>query len=549
MHQIDTTPSQPVGEAPHRDATLTDAIRQYGDLLYSACDNVHGFETYLSSAGSVAREQFYEGLDAELFQDDNAWYSYRQYCRLMSNVVRYQTQLHTHHEYAAIGEHALRTRRSFWYRYLALLPLETVLREATRISNRLQNAYKIQVQRLAAGQIQITIHDSEAFSRISFGSECRYLMGIMSGLLRTNGISRYEIDHTVCGKSLRQLILRQYAMEGWEVGVSDDGLFLNGRLLAVPLAREELYRLRPDLPPLAVATPALRIVDDFAWKGSTIFRKGDVYDAPCCLISVSYQPLKPWQRLARFLVARERPKSGGVQELGRQIQFAREKLIEAQEALQDSQRKSSILRVYVRPSLVELIDKGSNPLNLKPAEVDFAILFNDIVGFTALSEKLSPQQVVDLLNEHFDGVCSAIYEHGGEVDKIMGDCVLGLFRDPDQALAAALETERARERNQERLLRRFGLRLRSGTGIHYGRVILGNVGNPRKLDFTIIGDPVNAASRIQRLTRKYGTWLLCSNDLKEALARPVELVKACDEILLGRTTPTALWTVAPRSDA
>ena len=86
------------------------------------------------------------------------------------------------------------------------------------------------------------------------------------------------------------------------------------------------------------------------------------------------------------------------------------------------------------------------------------------------------------------------------------------------------------------------MELNAGTGIHYGRVILSNVGGSKKLDYTIVGDPVNCASRIQQLTRKYGTWLLCSDDLKRSLSRPLELIKVGEETLRGRDTPTALWS-------
>ncbi|MBX3630016.1 MAG: adenylate/guanylate cyclase domain-containing protein [Nitrosomonas sp.] len=167
-------------------------------------------------------------------------------------------------------------------------------------------------------------------------------------------------------------------------------------------------------------------------------------------------------------------------------------------------RVHNITRNYV-PQLVEqkareVVRLGGNLLSNE--ECHIAILFCDIVGFTTYVEKNEKEEsIIHTLNSILRRISLSVKKHGGFIDKFMGDCIMVLFRNPRDAVIAALEMQNhsvdinfLRERaNLDRLLLRIG--------IHWGKVVIGNVGTPERLDWTAIGDVVNTASRIEKNCR------------------------------------------------
>jgi adenylate cyclase len=154
--------------------------------------------------------------------------------------------------------------------------------------------------------------------------------------------------------------------------------------------------------------------------------------------------------------------------------------------------------------------------------LDAAIMFCDLHGFTALSNRLPSERVIELLNLYFDQVVPSVVECDGEVLKFMGDGLLALFRHPDgarQSCAAALGAARL---IGDRLaaLSMPDVRLEAGIGLHYGDVSYGNIGSRHRLDFTVIGRDVNLASRIQGLCGPTSQPLLLSKRFSEFLAPP-----------------------------
>jgi class 3 adenylate cyclase len=160
------------------------------------------------------------------------------------------------------------------------------------------------------------------------------------------------------------------------------------------------------------------------------------------------------------------------------------------------------------------------------AERRLAILFCDMRDFTTLADTNSAFDVVHILNRFFEALGDPILLNGGVISHYVGDQICGLFGlddvDPARicsgAIRAALGMVEAIDRLNEDLARSFGIRIRIGIGVHFGNAIVGDVGHPTLRRFTIIGDDVNTASRIESMTKELGTTILVSRAVAEWLA-------------------------------
>lgn len=214
------------------------------------------------------------------------------------------------------------------------------------------------------------------------------------------------------------------------------------------------------------------------------------------------------------------------------------------EALTDSHLT---LARYTQPSVVDLLQRGIDPTQLSPRKQTVAVLFSDIIGFTILAERLSPNDLLRLVNAHV-GVCAkAVEGNGGVINKLLGDGVLAYFRgeSSDGAIRAALELLRrmmsfraeAREGSPERYL--F-----SGVGLAFGTVYEGNIGVESKQDFTILGNTVNLASRLESMTRQLGVRLVASSAVVENAREPWPFVSLGSHPLKGLGEAGPLFGIA-----
>jgi adenylate cyclase len=171
--------------------------------------------------------------------------------------------------------------------------------------------------------------------------------------------------------------------------------------------------------------------------------------------------------------------------------------------LAERERLRAAFGAFVDPSLTErVIQEG---IDLAGEEVELSLLFMDVRGFTSFSERAEPREVVAGLNELYECVVPIVLSHGGHASKFIGDGLLAVFGAPDRladhadrAVAAGLEIVESVRRGQ----------LRVGVGINSGRVVAGTIGGGGRVDFTVIGDPVNTAARVEAATRKTGDDLL-----------------------------------------
>jgi GAF domain-containing protein/class 3 adenylate cyclase/two-component SAPR family response regulator len=184
-------------------------------------------------------------------------------------------------------------------------------------------------------------------------------------------------------------------------------------------------------------------------------------------------------------------------------------------ALKDSERRvaelntyltESVLKRFLPPSLVEKAARGNLALDLRPEPRMITVLFSDIIGFTQLSNTLRSRRVAELLNEYLTEMTHAIFEHGGTVDKFMGDAILAIFGAPEEispneqvkrAIAAAQQMYRTLDRLNERWQEQGISRVQFRCGIHQGTAVVGMFGGSERTDYTAIGPSVNIAARIQ----------------------------------------------------
>lgn len=178
------------------------------------------------------------------------------------------------------------------------------------------------------------------------------------------------------------------------------------------------------------------------------------------------------------------------------------------------------------------------------------IMFVDIRGFTTISEKLAPEDVVSLLNRYFSRMVRAVFEYDGMLDKYMGDGMMAVFgapvSRPDHAYLAVQAALRIREElvafNQE-LAASGRSPMAIGVGIHTGDCVIGNIGTEQRLDYTAIGDPVNTASRIESLTKEHGVDILISGETFAEVWDRVEADPVSNVPIRGKSRPLDLFIV------
>lgn len=203
---------------------------------------------------------------------------------------------------------------------------------------------------------------------------------------------------------------------------------------------------------------------------------------------------------------------------------------------------------YLSADLVEGIVKGEMDLRLGGERKLITVMFADIVAFTPLAEKQPPEKVVALLNEVFTIMTEIIFRYGGTVDKFLGDCVMAVFGAPyskgDDAISAVsaaeemlqwLESGNARWRSE------FGVELQMGIGISTGEALAGNIGSQKRMEYTVIGDTVNIAARLETLARP--GQILMTQETAEAVGAVFDVSSLGEHSIVGRVEGIEVFTL------
>ncbi|MGB2718027.1 MAG: adenylate/guanylate cyclase domain-containing protein [Vicinamibacterales bacterium] len=205
---------------------------------------------------------------------------------------------------------------------------------------------------------------------------------------------------------------------------------------------------------------------------------------------------------------------------------------------------------YVSRDVYQQLLSNPSLAELGGARREMSVLFSDIRGFTAVTEKGEPEALVSQLNEYFSRMVEIVFRHHGTVDKFVGDMVMALFGAPvdddahaEHAVAAAVEMVHA----LGELNRTWGLegrpQLDIGIGINSGTMIAGNIGSSAIMSYTAIGDNVNLASRLESLNKDYRTRIIVSEATRARLSGQYEVRSLGDVIVKGKTRPVAIFSI------
>ncbi|MEH6525432.1 MAG: adenylate/guanylate cyclase domain-containing protein [Sneathiella sp.] len=207
---------------------------------------------------------------------------------------------------------------------------------------------------------------------------------------------------------------------------------------------------------------------------------------------------------------------------------------------------------YFSPGVVSSISSGTGTLSgLGGRSQNVAVMFCDIRDFTTISEPLSLSEVVGFLSEYHTKMVEVIFTFGGTIDKFIGDAIMVTFGTPDpkdddaeRAVRAGLAMNAALEDlNKQRKLQGLA-EIKHGIGIHFGSVIAGNIGTEERLEYTVIGDTVNVASRIQDTCKSADQTLLISDAVSENLPDDIQRQYLQEQYVKGRQAPVNLYMIA-----
>jgi adenylate cyclase len=211
---------------------------------------------------------------------------------------------------------------------------------------------------------------------------------------------------------------------------------------------------------------------------------------------------------------------------------------------------------YLSPEVVEELSKDIENIRPEVGERrEMTVLFSDVIGFTPLSEKLSAEEVIRTLNEYFSDVVPVIFRNGGTLDKYVGDCIMALWGAPKKndthalsACRAALGMAAALDRLRERWRAQDRPELDVGIGINSGAMVVGNIGSPERLDYTVIGDNVNVAARLESLTREKKVRIIISEATWLQVKDRVEARDLGEAKVKGRAVPVRVYELIALKD-
>jgi len=574
---------------PERELDMSLPIEVEGILPDSevSCRNTLSLLSYLKHAHAVDLAPLLPTVGLELglghLRDPHKWLSYVESLKVFE-LARRLERTRNPRNFLDIGRHAHRwqTMGAGVDALSNLLPLRQVMWLAAEYGRFFNNGQFIRSIRESRGELVLVSKYARYVQRVAVIDMDWWALGIYTGFPERRGLPPAEGVVDYSSFSVEHLLGREYAWLGFRDhetrlertrhGLDRGRWFVDGLEHA-----HEAILLRESLVPGADARgedlfhPAPREMEEFdpgelaellehrkackVWKvtrtlerqGELVVAAGEIYGAPYSRFTLRWTHRSRWRGLVESVRGWRRRLVVSAEALRKEIEAAKAEAMQATRERIASERKSVIFQSYARRSLVERIDRGEDPRDDKPRLQEMAILFADLRGFTQVASRMSPKDTVAFLNSYFNRLNRPIFQHRGEIDKIMGDGMMAVFADRDGAEPMAVRAVRAavdirlelqaynRERWKWHLrhgdVRETFPRIDNGIGIAFGTVVTGNIGSDDKLDHTLIGDPVNLASRLEGLTRHYGSAILVTEEVRELLPESLH-VRFLDSILV-----------------
>ena len=222
----------------------------------------------------------------------------------------------------------------------------------------------------------------------------------------------------------------------------------------------------------------------------------------------------------------------------------------------EKRRIRSMFSAMVSEVVLRYLEENPASASLAGRRAEATVLFSDLAGFTTMAERLAPEKVSELLNVYFNEMTEIILGAEGYLDKYEGDAIMAVWGVPYPMPGHALAACRAALRQREALARlrpvvaeRFGVTLRARFGLNSGTVAAGNMGSRRRLQYTVIGDVVNLAARLEPLGKEYGVDIIIGEDTRQ-LAGPALAVRMLDRVVVvGKTLPSAIFELVAEADS
>jgi adenylate cyclase len=205
--------------------------------------------------------------------------------------------------------------------------------------------------------------------------------------------------------------------------------------------------------------------------------------------------------------------------------------------------------------MVKKLQENPELLKLGGETKELTFLFSDIRGFTPISEKFQtdPQGLTKLINKFLTPMTEIIMKNGGTIDKYMGDCIMAFWNAPldcpnhrEMAIKSALEMEeKLKELNDSG---EFGDKLNIGIGINSGKAVVGNMGSNQRFDYSVLGDSVNLASRLEGVSKNYNTTIVVGEDTFNHVSDKFNFSKLDEVQVKGKSNKVAIYSVTKKED-
>ncbi|HVS50703.1 MAG TPA: adenylate/guanylate cyclase domain-containing protein [Candidatus Dormibacteraeota bacterium] len=243
--------------------------------------------------------------------------------------------------------------------------------------------------------------------------------------------------------------------------------------------------------------------------------------------------------------------SGQLSTLYTELKLLNDKLQQKVEEQIEQLKRASDLKRYLSPQLAESILSGTLDVNVNSRRKNLTVFFSDIRGFTPMSEHIEPEELTDFLNQYLSAMTEIVFKHGGTLDKYIGDAIMVFFGDPityddhaQRAVLMALEMRVKLSELQSSWWVDQGERLTVGMGISTGYVTVGNIGSPARMEYTVVGNHVNLASRLSN--RALAGQILVSERTVVHCGKLVEAAEVDEMELEGVSRPIKIYEISEK---